>query len=178
MIDKSQLMTTPKISSSLAPATKKRIKTVAQSIESVKTDAQQVTQVSRKELEEIADRYARAPSAFLAGVVGGVLGTTGGIAVGTFAGALLVVTGPLGLALGAALGVLTFRGKNYLRLERETQKVGGAIDFLKGVSADLPKDAPTELLRNEVYEKIRLLVITYSRIAHDSMDNGPAERSC
>lgn len=158
----------------VTPTTKKKIAAVTKSIESVKSDAQRVAQVSRKELEDVAERYSRAPSTFLAAVVGGVVGTAGGITLSTVAGGLLIVTGPLGLALGAALGVLGFRGRNYWRLERATQKTKGATDLLKAEIAALPRDAPPEV-RKELYDQYKSLVTIYSRIARDSIDDGPSE---
>jgi hypothetical protein len=126
--------------------TKKKAAAIAQSIDEVKRDAQRIKQVSRQELEEVAEKYARAPSTFLAGVVGG--------------------------ALGAAGGVLTFRGRNYWRLERTTQKTKGAIDFIRAELNGLPADAPPEV-RKELYEQYRSLLAEYSRIARDSIDDSP-----
>src|SRR5262245_7544974 len=86
--------------------TREKARAISRAIEGVKRDAHRLKDGSRQELEEVAERYARAPSAFLAGIVGGALGAAGGVGIAALGGGVMVVTGPIGLALGAALGVL------------------------------------------------------------------------
>jgi len=153
----------------LSPVTRERIKTINRSIESVKDDARRIAKVSRQELEEVADRYSRASSTFLAAIVGGTIGSAGGITLGTAGAGALIVTGPLGLALGAGLAVLAFRGRSYWRLEKATQKSRAAAEFIRGQIDSLPPDAPAKI-RDGLYDKLGLILEEYARIAHGSLD--------
>ena len=160
---------------SLSAATRKRAAAVIRSIDIVKLDAQRVTQVSPQELEEVVDKHAWTPSTALAGVVGGTLGTAGGIAVAALSGGMLILTGPLGLAIGGALGVLAFRGRNYRRLERATQKASRAIGLVKTEINALPSHAPAEI-RMKLHDQYSSLIIRYSEIARESFDDSPLRR--
>lgn len=168
--DPGTLVAAPTITVASPEAKKKRAGAIAKSIEGVRRDAQKIQQVSRQELEEVAEKYSRSPSTFLAAVLGGAVGIAGGVALGTVGGTLLIVTGPIGLALGAAAGVLAFRGRNYWRLERATQKATGALDFIRAEINGLPSDAPREV-REGLYETYMELMNEYGRVAHGSIDD-------
>jgi hypothetical protein len=122
----------------------------------------------RMEIEELATQYHRAPSPFLAAVIGGVLG--GSIAGVCLHGSALLLCGPLASAFGGALGVLVFRGRNCWRLERATQKAREALCLLKEEIALLPIDAPS-LLRESVYAQYESLLEEYSRVARTTIDD-------
>lgn len=119
-----------------------------------KLDAQvenidKATQATRQELEATARRYAKERSSVLAGIIGGALGSIGGIgistvSVGAFTVGGAVLTGPIGLAVGAALAVLSWRGTAYLKLERAKERLELAVGTIKAEIQSLPPDAPKE----------------------------------
>jgi hypothetical protein len=172
MIEPRDTSLAPAEVSSLSPATRKRVAAVIRLIDIVKLDAQRATQVSPRQIEEFADQHAWIPSTALAGVVGGTLGIAGGIVIGTLGGEMLMLAGPLGLAIGAALGVLAFRGRNYRRLERATQKAKSAIGLVKTEINALPSHASPEI-RMKLQDQYSSLVTRYSEIARESFDDRP-----
>lgn len=127
-------------------------------------EPRQVPAVSRYALEEIAERYSRSASSFLAAVLGGALGSTVGLALNNVTGCLL------GLTIGAAAGVLAFRGRNSWRLEKATQKTKEALDLLRAEIGGLPPDAPSEV-RDQLYRKYAELMNEYVRVAQGSIDD-------
>jgi hypothetical protein len=149
---------------------RRKAKAVIAAADNIKKDAQRVQSVSRQDIEDVAEKYSRASSTFLAAVVGGSIGAAGGLAVGTFGGAVLVVSGPLGLALGAALGVLAFRRPSYWRLERATQKTGAVLNVLRDVAERLPPDAPPEL-RHKIYDHMDDVVGRFAEVASRTIDD-------
>jgi hypothetical protein len=152
-----------------------RARAINNSIDTLRRDAEKIQHVSRHELEEVAEKYSRSPSTFLAAVLGGAIGSAGGIALGTLGGGLLIVTGPIGLAMGAAIAVLTFRGRNYWRIEKATQKAKGAVDFVRAQIDALPSDAPQEV-RERLYAQYTRLMDEYSRVAKASIDDDRSGR--
>ncbi len=154
----------------LTPELRKKAEATARALVEVRDQVQKVAQVTREELEAVAERYAHAPSTFLAAIVGGVVGSAGGVALTTVAGTALLVTGPLGLAVGAAVAVLAFRGRKYWRLERSTQKLRGALDVLHAEIAGLPPHAPASV-RNNLWQQYDRLMAKYNEIAGDSLDD-------
>lgn len=159
---------TPPAGGVLTPATRKRVATVSKNITEIKDDAKRLATVSRQELEEVAEKYSRAPSSFLAAIAGGVLGSGGGIALGTLGTTAVIVTGPLGLALGAAIAVLAFRGRSYWRLENATHKARGAMELIRAQIDSLPSDAPDNV-KVELYEIYRSLAKDYALVAHGAI---------
>jgi hypothetical protein len=157
----------------LDPTTRVRVASISRLIDDVKDDAKRIIQVSRQELEEVANRYARAPSEFLAGVVGGAIGSAGGVAISIsiLGGGVLVLTGPLGLAVGAALGILAFRGPNQWRLERATQKTSRALSLIKAEINSLPHDSKYPDFENSLYEARAEIIRRYTNVAIKSIDD-------
>lgn len=154
--------------------TRRKAEAFVRSASLVKHEAKQTEQVSVEQVEDIAKRYSLLPSSVLTGIIGGVVGSAGGIAIGTHAvlgAGMLVVTGPLGLALGAAIAILAFRGRNYWRLENSSAKTKGALDVLTSQLAMLPTDAPEDI-KAKVYEKYGRVLDEFSRIAEESIDQG------
>ncbi len=127
-------------------------------------EAQEIQQVSRHSVEEVAEQYSQSSSTFLAAALGGALGSAGGLALGNLPG------GFLGLIIGAAAGVLSFRGRNSWRLEKATQKAKGALDFVREQLNSLPSDAPQEV-RDQLYKKYTELMNEYARVARRSIDD-------
>jgi hypothetical protein len=155
----------------LSEATRQRVAAIIRAIDIVRLDAQRVTQVLPHEVEEAADKHPWTPSTALAGVVGGTVGAAVGLAIGAYGSGTLILAGPLGLAIGGALGVLLFRGRNYRRLERATQKAGRAIGLVKTELNALPAHAPAEV-RMKLHEQYSALITRYSEIARESFDDG------
>jgi hypothetical protein len=98
---------------------------VDQEIEKIKRDLQEQYE-AKKSIEETAKSYAILSSQVLAGIVGGVLG--GAIGVIGFeipgAGGLVVVSGPLGVAAGAASLIFLFRlRQSLLKQEINSEKL-------------------------------------------------------
>jgi hypothetical protein len=150
-------------------ATKKKAATITRRINAVRNDARRLTHPSLQQIDDVAYKYSRAPSTFLAAVVGGAIGSAGGITLAAIGAGALVLTGPLGLAVGAAVSVLAFRGKSYWRLELATQKTKGAIELIKSEINSLPKDAP-EHIRQNLYREYEQLITTYTQVAGDTID--------
>lgn len=154
----------------LSPEVRRKAEITLRALDETKEDAQKVTALSPDQLRKTAEDYDKAPSSVLAGIVGGVIGSAGGFTLTTFTGAALVVSGPIGLAAGVALGVLSFRGRKYLRLERSSQKTRGALDVLRAELAALPADAPPSA-KDAIYEEHARLIRKYGDIATDSLDD-------
>lgn len=158
----------PPASGALTPTVRKKVTTVSKNITEIKDEAKRLATVSRQELEEVAEKYSRAPSSFLAAIAGGVLGSAGGIALSTLGTAAAIVTVPLGLAFGAAVAVLAFRGKPYWRLESATQKARGAMELIRAQIDSLPADAPPDV-KSDLYQIYKDLAQDYARVAHETI---------
>lgn len=158
----------PSTGGTLTPVTRKKVATVSKNITEIKDEAKRLATVSRQELEEVAEKYSRAPSSFLAAIAGGVLGSAGGIVLSTFGTAAAIVTGPLGLAFGAAVAVLAFRGRPYWRLENATQKARGAMELIRTQIDSLPAGALPNV-KAELYQIYTDLARDYARVAHETI---------
>jgi Flp pilus assembly protein TadB len=154
----------------LTPELRKKAEVTVHALGEAKGQVQRIAEITREELEQVAERYTHAPSTFLAAIVGGVVGSAGGLALTTFAGTALLVTGPLGLAAGAALAVLAFRGRKHWRLERSSQKLRSAVDLVHAEIAGLTPDAPASV-RNNLWQQYDRLMAKYNEIAGDSLDD-------
>lgn len=133
-------------------------------------DIRKVDEIDREELDKIASDYAGARSSKLAAVIGGVVGSAGGIALGMqVAGAAVVVTGPAGMLLGAALAVLMWRGRRYQDRERnidERQRELATLEqelrSIVRLLQELPPDAPQQT-KDELWATHNALVKRYRR---------------
>jgi hypothetical protein len=168
MSDKALTRATPPQPEPLSKATRRKVETIAKSIDEAKVEAERISKLTRRELEEVAEKYSKAPSEVLAGIIGGVLGGCGGTAVSMTAGAMLVVSGPLGLALGVAAGILIFRGPSFWRLERATHKLRGSLDLIKAELATLPPEAPKDV-KDQLWQDYGLLMHQYTEVACQSI---------
>ena len=121
--------------------TRGAILAVAKQSHEVAADLHRKIEVTRKDIEEIAEVYSGKKSSFLVGVAGAVVGGVGG----GFAlhGALIAVGGPVGAALGAALLLLASRGPNQWRLERANDRMRIALDAVQARIAMLSQDKTT-----------------------------------
>ncbi len=156
------------LSKTLTPELRKKTEAIARALKSATGQAERLSDVTRRNIEDVAGQYDRAPSSVLAGIVGGVVGSAGGLALTTVAGTALVVTGPLGLALGAALAILAFRGPRYWSLERSTRKLQLALSLIRGEIATLPDDTPASV-KISLWQQYERLMEHYGGIVHDSM---------
>lgn len=105
----------------------------------------------KQEIEETAKRYARFPSQVLVGIAGGVAGGVAGFAVPVIEG-LLIVSGPLGIAIGAAVSIIGFRQAQSL-LTQETRS-----DKLKSMLKNF--EERTKSIRKEI-EEIEAFLINH-----------------
>ena len=108
----------------------------------------------------MADRYSKSPSQMLAGVVGGAFGAAGGIGIASAYGTALMLTGPLGMAVGAAAFVLAYRQGSFAKMERATVHLRMAIDELELRLHGLPENAPPDV-RNRLWAVYTDLVTRY-----------------
>jgi hypothetical protein len=148
----------------LLPTARAQVETALRETESAVSELQSLTEVTRSDIEEIARQYAGEKSSFLAGVAGGIAGATGGVALGGALGGIVVVTGPAGLALGAALAILAWRGRGHWKLERATERARIGLDTIRGELATLPENTPPEI-REELWRGYRDIFEGYREVA-------------
>ncbi|WP_152622130.1 hypothetical protein [Archangium violaceum] len=158
----------------LDPATRKKVDAASRSLDDAKHELRRIKQLTKQEIDDVAEKYSRSPSTFLAGVVGGGVGASVGIVAGTLASSTLFLAGPIGLAVGAALGVLTFRGRNHWRIERATHKTKLALELILSQINSLPQNAPRDI-RNSLYQQYRELMNEYSKVAINSIDDNKSD---
>ena len=130
--------------------------------------AEEAREVSLQEFEEAADRYLRAPSGVLAGILGGVVGGAGGLGAAAAGIGAMIVTGPFGLVGGAALGVLAYRGPKWVKLERSGKMLESSAEVIKRQIEGLPEDTPPEV-RNEFWTQYRDIMRKYVWVATESI---------
>jgi hypothetical protein len=128
---------------------------------------EKISDVTDKDVLETARIYSRERSAVLVGIIGGVIGSVGGIGVTTVAGGMALVGGPLGMALGAALAIYVWRGNRYHNLERgnehlrlANQRLELALEPIRKMLHDLPDDAPASL-KLELLSQQEAIIRTY-----------------
>jgi hypothetical protein len=136
--------------------------------------AGKVTDVSRKEIEEIAKRYAKESSSVLAAIIGAATGAAGGITVSGIFGTALV-SGPLGMLVGAALAIMSWRGIGYLQLERAEERLDKALLILKRELNYFPQDAPPEI-KERLWRDYNELLSIYSSVAKQSLSGLVTEK--
>ncbi len=137
---------------------------------------QGLTDISRKEIEQLAVSYSRQNSSVLAGILGGVVGAAGGAAVATFAGGMLVLTGPAGAMLGVAAAILSSRGWAYHRLERRVARLRLVLDEIETRIRNLPKGTPAEV-KNELWSTYVESVRAFKKAAVKSIATEGAPKS-
>ena len=133
-------------------------------VDEAKIEIEKYKDFDIKKVEELADRLIDKKSEYLAGVAGGIVGFSSGVAVAkTIAGVAIIISGPLGAALGVALGFLIFRGRGQHKLERATRKFELSKMIIENAMTNLPKDAPQEI--KDEYSKAYIdLIRKYSSI--------------
>jgi threonine dehydrogenase-like Zn-dependent dehydrogenase len=118
----------------------------------------------RARAEEAATSTAPVLFATLGAGLGGV-----GAAWATYAlDYALFVTGPIGLILGAALGVLIYRGPKYIALERSLEKLDMALTRIGARLASLPPDAPADV-RDQLWNSYRELSARYTTLVESGL---------
>lgn len=93
--------------------------------------AKKVDSVTSRQLEETAKRYSGLRPVALFGIVGGAIGSVGGLALGSWLGASVILTGPVGLAAGAALFAFIYKQKYNHQQEVTTENFEVAYEALK-----------------------------------------------
>jgi hypothetical protein len=152
-----------------------KVQLVKRQVEALNKELDEIERFDRKEVEEIADKYTTKKSSWLVALTGGIIGGGAGVSVplisalGVGSG-LAVITGPAGMALGAALAILAWRGRKYQRLERETEKVKIALDELEKRIGNLPQDAPS-YIKERLWKQYSAISDRYSDIVLESLDD-------
>lgn len=115
-----------------------------------------------------AEEAAGSTAPVLFATLGAGIGGTAAAAVGPVLEYALFVTGPVGLILGAALGVLLYRGPRYIALERSLEKLDMALTRIAARLAALPPDAPPEV-RAQLWETYRDLSARYKALVENGL---------
>jgi len=102
------------------------------------------------DIESTAEKYETKSSEYLAGVIGGGIGLSGGFAI-SLAGVSIVFSGPIGLIMGVAGAILLWRGKGQHKIERANKKDNLAKSKILANIRNLPDDAPQET-RNRLWK--------------------------
>jgi hypothetical protein len=127
----------------------------------INKDIEKTAKVNIATLEDTAEKYSSKSSQYLAAIVGGGIGLSGGFGV-SLMGVSMVFTGPIGLVLGAAAAILIWRGRGQQKIERANQKVQAVKNRILEDINSLPPSAPQyvvdrlwELYNNatDVYER-------------------------
>ncbi|GAB3514226.1 hypothetical protein [Emticicia fontis] len=138
-------------------------------LDDTKTDVEKYKDFDLKNIEDVAERYIDKKSEFLAGVAGGILGATGGVAIAkTVAGIAIFLSGPAGAILGIAIGMLMFRGRGQHKLERATKKFQLARAIILDTIKMLPADAPIEV-KDRLWKTYYDLLEKYSEVIEKSL---------
>lgn len=151
-------------------APNKRLVLARERLEKVSQQIDHLAKISRKDIEEVAEKYSKQNSSVLAGIAGGVVGAGAGISVASALGGVVVIGGPAGLLLGAALAVLMWRGKGYQRIERATEQTRMALDEVRRQISDM-QDAPDDV-RRELWDTHKACVRRYRAIVLDALSEG------
>ena len=144
------------------------LKNAVREIEVALESANELEKIDQKEIDAIANKYAHAKSPFLAAVAGSIIGAGAGITIAPALGGLIVISGPAGLLLGAALGVLAWRGKDYFRNERKTENLKMALDELDDRIRCLPDDAPSHV-RDGLWNNFSAIMSAYQEAVVSTM---------
>lgn len=99
---------------------------------------------STAKIREQALETSNSTAAVLSATIGGALGGVGAASLSHLIGYAVLATGPVGLVIGAALGVLLYRGPRYVGLERSLDKLDLALMRIRARLDELPADAPPE----------------------------------
>lgn len=139
--------------------------------EEVNKDLADTAKFDRKELERIAEEYTNKSSEYLAAISGGIFGFSGGFAISVFGG-ISLISGGLGAVLGAALGILIWRGRGQHKLERGTKKYELASAIILQKIKNLPDNTPQDV-KDQLWEMYRVLNTRYAHVVIDSLgDDG------
>lgn len=135
---------------------------------------QKLTSFTRQDLEQVAVRYSQHNGEALTAIVAGGIGGAGGLALGVFGGASIVLTGPVGMVVAAALGVLAFRGRAGLRHERASKNLKAALVNIDDAIASLPESVRDSELPTYLAWRKKVLA-AYVAVAMEAMDSGEPE---
>lgn len=145
----------------MTEVSKHQVVDLIQKTTEVNTDIEKTTKVDINDLDKTAEKYSGKTSEFLAAIVGGVLGLSGGYGI-TFLGASLILSGPFGLAFGAAAGLLLWRGRGQQKIEKANKNNAAIKTSLLNEIKSIPNDAPPSIKAKlweaynnatEIYEK-------------------------
>lgn len=128
-------------------------------IESSISELEQITSNTGKLLDKLmqaSDKAEAKNSSALFGVAGGITGALTGILIAPQVGvAALLLSAPL-TALGIISGVLTYRGRSGIKLEKMIDQNSLACDEILKRIRSLPEDTP-QFVRDDLWENYREL---------------------
>lgn len=146
-------------------------------IESSITELEQITSKTDKLLDKLMQASEKADaknSSALFGVAGGIIGALAGILIAPQVGvAALLLSAPL-TALGIISGVLTYRGRDGIKLEKMISQNSIACDEILNRINNLPESTPQYVL-DDLWENYRLLNGAYRN--QSAVALSPTEKS-
>lgn len=148
---------------SLTPALRGKAKSTLAEIDSATQKIEKLTDVSRKDIEDVARKYSGEKSSVLVAIVGAAFGSVGGIGVTTALGVTALLTGPIGMVVGAALAVLLWRQTGHAQVERATDRLQIALGEIVTRLKTLPKGAPPEV-RQRLWKGYEDLIDRYCKV--------------
>lgn len=151
--------------------TRAEIETAIQQTSKATEQLDKTDDFSIDQAEQIAKRYAKESSSTLVGIVGAIIGGAGGVAITAAVGTTMILTGPLGAALGGAFAILAWRGNRRWHLERETEKAELELEVIRKQLAALPQDAPDHV-RKKWWDMYHSVQSKLERVALQAFDSG------
>jgi len=124
-------------------------------------------------IEDTAEKYSSKSSEYLAGVVGGGIGLSGGFGV-SLMGASIIFSGPIGIVLGAAMAVLIWRGRGQQKIERANKKIQAVKSKILEDINSLPPSAPQYVV-NRLWELYNNATDVYERSVVEALLDGTSK---
>lgn len=101
-----------------------------------------------EELSKLAGRMSKQDSSTLFGVSGGLLGVTSAYFLSIGLPVALSIAGPLMTSLGIVAGILIYRGRRGIAIEKRLEENRIAAEEILRRIRQLPKNAPKEIARD------------------------------
>lgn len=139
----------------------KRIEDLVKRIDETKEKTKKKADgVTLRQMEETAKKYAGFSPVTLAGIVGAGVGAAGGLSLGTALGVSLILSGPVGLGVGAALFAFAYKQKYNHETEVTTENFDVAYN---GLNLKLQDPNISPIVKQAIEEQLVEIVKDYSR---------------